>query len=164
MLKKIYFLVPSKTKYFRLCTIRSVDGSAVSAFLVHECEGSSRMGARPRRYLFTGTSNGTIQMWDLTTALDQYHARISASSGQSSAIEKSPSGNSSASASHASSPSSNLWNHPISSSTLQGPTPEELLQLIDECEICCTSLNSTPNSTPRASVMHLPELDVQRQS
>jgi hypothetical protein len=28
------------------------------------------MNSRPRRYLFTGHSNGTIQIWDLTTALE----------------------------------------------------------------------------------------------
>lgn len=28
------------------------------------------MGSRPRRFIFTGHSNGAIQMWDLTTALD----------------------------------------------------------------------------------------------
>ncbi|XP_074037507.1 BTB/POZ domain-containing protein KCTD3 isoform X4 [Leptinotarsa decemlineata] len=54
----------------RVCVIRAVDGSTVSAFCVHECEGSSRMGSRPRRFIFTGHSNGSIQMWDLTTALD----------------------------------------------------------------------------------------------
>ncbi|CAG9766347.1 unnamed protein product [Ceutorhynchus assimilis] len=54
----------------RVCTIKAVDNSTVSAFCVHECEGSSRMGSRPRRFIFTGHSNGSIQMWDLTTALD----------------------------------------------------------------------------------------------
>lgn len=47
-----------------------MDGSIISSFYVHECEGSSRMGSRPRRFIFTGHSNGTIQMWDLTTALE----------------------------------------------------------------------------------------------
>lgn len=55
----------------RVCVIKSVDSFNVSAFCVHECEGSNRMGSRPRRYLFTGHSNGAIQMWDLTTALDK---------------------------------------------------------------------------------------------
>ncbi|XP_076441974.1 BTB/POZ domain-containing protein KCTD3-like [Babylonia areolata] len=54
----------------RVCVIKSVDCSTISAFCVHECEGSNRMGSRPRRYLFTGHANGSIQMWDLTTALD----------------------------------------------------------------------------------------------
>ncbi|KAF7990909.1 hypothetical protein HCN44_000714 [Aphidius gifuensis] len=54
----------------RVCVIQSVDGSVISSFCVHECEGSSRMGSRPRRFIFTGHSNGAIQMWDLTTALD----------------------------------------------------------------------------------------------
>lgn len=55
---------------YRVCVIKSVDGTTISAFRVHECEGSSRMGSRPRRFLFTGHTNGGIQMWDLTTALD----------------------------------------------------------------------------------------------
>ncbi|XP_038073163.1 BTB/POZ domain-containing protein KCTD3-like [Patiria miniata] len=54
----------------RVCLIRSVDGSNITSFCVHECEGSSRMGSPPRRYLFTGHSNGSIQMWDLSTGLD----------------------------------------------------------------------------------------------
>jgi hypothetical protein len=37
---------------------------------VHECEGPTRLNSRPRRYLFTGHSNGTVQLWDLTTALE----------------------------------------------------------------------------------------------
>jgi len=56
----------------RICVIRAVDGSTISSFYVHECEGSSRMSSCPRRYLFTGHSNGSVQMWDLTTALDHY--------------------------------------------------------------------------------------------
>lgn len=47
-----------------------MDGTSITAFMVHECEGSSRIGSRPRRYLFSGHSNGSIQMWDLTTAMD----------------------------------------------------------------------------------------------
>lgn len=47
-----------------------MDSSIITSFCVHECEGSSRMGSRPRRFIFTGHSNGAIQMWDLTTALD----------------------------------------------------------------------------------------------
>jgi len=46
----------------RVCVIRSVDGTSVTAYTVHECEGSTRMGARPRRYIFTGHSNGSIQV------------------------------------------------------------------------------------------------------
>lgn len=55
---------------FRICEIQSVDGTTIACFMVRECEGSSRMGSRPRRYLFTGHGNGSIQMWDLTTAMD----------------------------------------------------------------------------------------------
>nr|KAG5714440.1 hypothetical protein BaRGS_006886 [Batillaria attramentaria] len=59
----------------RVCVIKSVDSSTISAFCVHECEGSNRMGSRPRRYLFTGHTNGSIQMWDLTTALDMMNKK-----------------------------------------------------------------------------------------
>uniref|UniRef100_A0A1B6E3M3 BTB/POZ domain-containing protein KCTD3 n=1 Tax=Clastoptera arizonana TaxID=38151 RepID=A0A1B6E3M3_9HEMI len=54
----------------RVCIIRAIDGTTITSFCVHECEGSSRMGSRPRRFIFTGHSNGALQMWDLTTALD----------------------------------------------------------------------------------------------
>lgn len=47
---------------FRVCMVKSVNGCDLSCFCVHECEGSSRMGSRPRRYLFTGHENGTIQV------------------------------------------------------------------------------------------------------
>nr|XP_026695962.1 BTB/POZ domain-containing protein KCTD3 [Ciona intestinalis] len=56
----------------RVAVITSIDGSPISCFCLHECEGSSRMGSRPRRYLFTGHMNGTIQMWDMSTALDAF--------------------------------------------------------------------------------------------
>lgn len=54
----------------RICTIRSVDGSSITSYCVHECDASSRMGSRPRRFLITGHTNGSVQMWDLTTALE----------------------------------------------------------------------------------------------
>ncbi|XP_008211196.1 BTB/POZ domain-containing protein KCTD3 isoform X1 [Nasonia vitripennis] len=62
----------------RVCVIQSIDGSVITSFCVHECEGSSRMGSRPRRFIFTGHSNGAIQMWDLTTALDPSFCALSA--------------------------------------------------------------------------------------
>lgn len=58
----------------RVCVIKSVDGTAITSFCVHECEGScTRMGSRPRRFLLTGHCNGCIQWWDLTTALELFH-------------------------------------------------------------------------------------------
>uniref|UniRef100_A0A3P8PI97 BTB/POZ domain-containing protein KCTD3 n=1 Tax=Astatotilapia calliptera TaxID=8154 RepID=A0A3P8PI97_ASTCA len=65
---KLYVRLSSNGK--RVCEVRSVDGTSITAFMVHECEGSSRIGSRPRRYLFSGHSNGSIQMWDLTTAME----------------------------------------------------------------------------------------------
>ncbi|XP_018563863.1 BTB/POZ domain-containing protein KCTD3 isoform X1 [Anoplophora glabripennis] len=98
----------------RVCVIKAVDGSTVSAFCVHECEGSSRMGSRPRRFIFTGHSNGSIQMWDLTTALDlSYKTDLDKTNG--------------------------------------GPSPEELLRMLDQCDIS-NSLCSTPCMSPSPSL------------
>ncbi|MEQ2162970.1 BTB/POZ domain-containing protein kctd3 [Goodea atripinnis] len=74
------------------------------------------MGSRPRRYLFTGHGNGSIQMWDLTTAMD------TANKGE----ERKKDG---------------------------GPTEEELLQLLDQCDLS-TSRCATPNISPAPSVLH----------
>lgn len=71
-------VVPESDKLFvrlasngkRVCVITSVDGTVITSFCVHECEGSRRMGSRPRRFIFTGHSNGTLQIWDLTLALE----------------------------------------------------------------------------------------------
>ncbi|XP_022248778.1 BTB/POZ domain-containing protein KCTD3-like isoform X1 [Limulus polyphemus] len=95
----------------RICIIKSVDATTITAFCVHECEGSNRMGSRPRRYIFTGHSSGAIQMWDLTTALD------SASKGAT------------------------------ASNTVGGPTPQELVRLIDQCDLT-NSRCSTPCLSP----------------
>ncbi|KAJ3650125.1 hypothetical protein Zmor_021833 [Zophobas morio] len=99
----------------RVCVIKAVDGSTVSAFCVHECEGSSRMGSRPRRFIFTGHSNGSIQMWDLTTALDL------------------------------------SYKTDLADKTNGGPSPEELLQMLDQCDLS-NSLCSTPCMSPLPSV------------
>ena len=62
----------------RICTIKSIDESPITAFFAHESEISNRMGARPRRYLFTGSVDGSVQLWDLNTAIDQHNSRIQA--------------------------------------------------------------------------------------
>ncbi|XP_017274215.1 BTB/POZ domain-containing protein KCTD3 [Kryptolebias marmoratus] len=102
----------------RICEVQSVDGTTISCFMVRECEGSSRMGSRPRRYLFTGHGNGSIQMWDLTTAMD------TANKGEERRKED-----------------------------VGGPTEEELLQLLDQCDLS-TSRCVTPNISPAPSVLH----------
>nr|XP_060499197.1 BTB/POZ domain-containing protein KCTD3 [Panthera onca] len=98
----------------RICEIQAVDCTTISSFTVRECEGSSRMGSRPRRYLFTGHTNGSIQMWDLTTAMDMV----------SKSEEK----------------------------DVGGPTEEELLKLLDQCDLS-TSRCATPNISPATSVV-----------
>ncbi|XP_064158440.1 SH3KBP1-binding protein 1 isoform X1 [Anguilla rostrata] len=107
---KVYVRLSSNGK--RLCEVRSVDGTSITAFVVHECEGSSRIGSRPRRYLFTGHGNGSIQMWDLTTAME-IAGKVDAAVG--------------------------------------GPTEEELLELLDQCDL---ALTRTPDMSPAASFTH----------
>lgn len=97
----------------RICDIKSVDGSIITAFCIHECEGSSRMGSRPRRYLFTGHHNGTIQIWDLSTALELCNK---GSIGEQSASDG-------------------------------GPTPDELVHLVDQCDLT-NSRCTTPSISP----------------
>ncbi|TDH15405.1 hypothetical protein EPR50_G00031380 [Perca flavescens] len=109
---KLYVRLSSNGK--RVCEVRSVDGTSITAFMVHECEGSSRIGSRPRRYLFSGHGNGSIQMWDLTTAMEI--------AGK------------------------------VDIRALGGPTEEELLELLDQCDL---ALARTPDSTPRASTCSL---------
>lgn len=79
MIQKV---VPDTDKLFvrlaskgdRVCVIKSVDSTTITSFCVHECEGScTRMGSRPRRFLLTGHCNGSIQWWDLTTALELFN-------------------------------------------------------------------------------------------
>ncbi|KAM3829432.1 LOW QUALITY PROTEIN: SH3KBP1-binding protein 1 [Vipera latastei] len=65
---KLYVRLSSTGK--RIGQVCSVDGSSITAFLVQECEGCSRISSRSRRYLLTGHSNGSLQMWDLTTAME----------------------------------------------------------------------------------------------
>ncbi|XP_026810797.1 BTB/POZ domain-containing protein KCTD3 [Rhopalosiphum maidis] len=94
----------------RVCIIRAVDCTIITCFCVHECEGSSRMGSRPRRFILTGHCNGAIQMWDLTTALDLANK----------CLQPIPNG---------------------------GPTAEELLRLLDQCDLS-NSHCSTPSISP----------------
>ncbi|XP_056139202.1 SH3KBP1-binding protein 1 [Lampris incognitus] len=109
---KLYVRLSSNGK--RVCEVRSVDGTSITAFTVHECEGSSRIGSRPRRYLFSGHGNGSIQMWDLTTAMEI--------AGK------------------------------VDIRALGGPTEEELLELLDQCDL---ALTRTPDTTPRTSTCSL---------
>ncbi|XP_047677278.1 BTB/POZ domain-containing protein KCTD3 isoform X2 [Tachysurus fulvidraco] len=104
----------------RICEVQAVDGTTITCFTVRECEGSSRMGSRPRRYLFTGHANGSIQMWDLTTAMDTVNKNDSKN-------KRDP--------------------------EVGGPTEEELLKLLDQCDLS-TSRCVTPNISPAPSVLH----------
>ena len=54
----------------RVSKIQSVDNSSITACYVHECEALGRLGYRPRKFVFTGHTNGSVQMWDLTHTLN----------------------------------------------------------------------------------------------
>lgn len=138
----------------RICCIRAVDGSPVTAFTVHEYEGTSRMSSRPRRFLFTGHSNGSIQIWDLTTAMEMFRAKNaveSASAASASATSASSSSSAASSAGSMSSLSSSQQRQ-CSSSTSGGPTPQELLRLLDQCDLTY-SCSPTPNVSPSPSLL-----------
>uniref|UniRef100_A0ACB8FFC5 SH3KBP1-binding protein 1 n=1 Tax=Sphaerodactylus townsendi TaxID=933632 RepID=A0ACB8FFC5_9SAUR len=78
--RKLHVRLSSTGK--RICKVCSIDGAPITAFMVQDCEGSSRIGSRPRRYLFTGHCNGSVQMWDLTTAIEGLE-RVPAAGGVS---------------------------------------------------------------------------------
>ncbi|KAI4904762.1 hypothetical protein NFI96_026717, partial [Prochilodus magdalenae] len=111
---------PTGPPQSRICEVQAVDGTTITCFTVRECEGSSRMGSRPRRYLFTGHANGSIQMWDLSTAMD------TVSKGDDKTKRD--------------------------AAEVGGPTEEELLKLLDQCDLS-TSRCATPNISPAPSVL-----------
>jgi hypothetical protein len=51
---------------------------------VNESDFASRVGSRARRFLITGHENGSVQIWDLTTAFELFFE-----SGQPVATKKS---------------------------------------------------------------------------
>jgi len=112
----------------RVCVIRSVDGTTITSFCVHECEGSSRVGSRPRRFVITGHSSGAIQMWDLTTALEFFAKNGERAIGSSASAA-------------------------ASETSEGGPTSAEMLRLLEHCDLT-NSRTSTPTCciSPASSV------------
>ncbi|KAF9808190.1 hypothetical protein SFRURICE_017342 [Spodoptera frugiperda] len=92
-----------------VCTIRSVDGSAVSCFVVAECEGA----LRPRRLLLCGHRSGATQMWDLTAPIDR-------------AVKLQPV------------PGNGATDGEESQAPDGGPTPDELVRLLSACDLDAT--------------------------
>jgi len=96
----------------RICVIRSVDGTTITSFCVHECEGSSRAGSRSRRFILTGHSSGAVQMWDLSTALD-FYAKASKGSSDGAIVPC-----------------------PINqSNTSGGPSTDDLVKMLHHCDL-----------------------------
>lgn len=87
-----------------MAIVRSVDSSPINCFTIHECEGPARLSSRPRRFIFTGHDNGSIQLFDLTTAIEL-----------SSTTENS------------------------SQSSNGGPSPADLLKMLDRCDFAATN-------------------------
>ncbi|KAF9415458.1 hypothetical protein HW555_006880 [Spodoptera exigua] len=104
----------------RVCTIRSVDGSAVSCFVVAECEGA----LRPRRLLLCGHRSGATQMWDLTAPIDK-------------AVKLQPV------------PGSGATDAEESQAPDGGPTPDELVRLLSACDLDATPVPVVPQSPNR---------------
>ncbi|OWR45596.1 hypothetical protein KGM_202336 [Danaus plexippus plexippus] len=106
----------------RVCTIRSVDGSAVSCFVVVECEGA----LRPRRLLLCGHRSGAAQMWDLTAHIDRAAKPTQAVAGGNGGGEGEES--------------------PV---TDGGPSPDELVRLLSACDLDATPAPPVPSSPNR---------------
>ncbi|CAH2045175.1 unnamed protein product, partial [Iphiclides podalirius] len=103
----------------RVCTIRSVDGSAVSCFTVAECEGA----LRPRRLLLCGHRSGAAQLWDLTAPTDR-------------AARPLP-------------PAPNGGEGEDSPAADGGPTPDELVRLLSACDLDAAPAVPVPHSPSR---------------
>ncbi|CAB3249305.1 unnamed protein product [Arctia plantaginis] len=105
----------------RVCTIRSVDGSAVSCFVLAECEGA----LRPRRLLLCGHRSGATQMWDITGPIDRavklnQPGSVAGNGGGEGDESPTPDG---------------------------GPSPDELVRLLSACDLDAAPvpLSQSPN-------------------
>jgi len=56
----------------RIGTFTSVTGASLSTYASHDFEGSPRMGLKPRRLILTGHRDGSVQVWDVARALEDY--------------------------------------------------------------------------------------------
>lgn len=65
--------IRSGDKGCRLASLQSVTGSAISTYSSHDFESLPRMGLKPFRLAISGHLDGSVQVWDLTNALEQYH-------------------------------------------------------------------------------------------
>ena len=141
-----------------------MDGTTITSFCVQECEASSRMGSRPRRFIFTGHSSGAVQMWDLTTALEIFHRGDS--SGASSGASGISHGTANNSAPNTPRSGGGGGGGPRLSSHFHpapdgGPTAEELVKLLDHMELS-NSRNSTPCCiSPSPSLLQQQQLQQQ---
>ena len=56
----------------RIATFKSVTGAPLSTYASHDFEGSPRMGLKPRRLILSGHTDGSVQVWDVARALEDY--------------------------------------------------------------------------------------------
>ena len=64
---------PTPSLVHRVCKIKSVDGSNITTYCVHECEAANRIGMRSRRFIFTGHTNGAIQVRSPRIECSDFH-------------------------------------------------------------------------------------------
>ncbi|KAL5255272.1 hypothetical protein ACHWQZ_G014617 [Mnemiopsis leidyi] len=104
----------------RLCSLRSVDGTNITSYSLHECDSSTR--TRMRRYILTGHDDGSIQMWDLTTAFDRAPKELYSTD---------------------------------SSIGQTGVTQEELLRLMNHCDLQASLSTSSASISPFSSSLSI---------
>ncbi|CAI2353564.1 unnamed protein product [Caenorhabditis sp. 36 PRJEB53466] len=145
-------IIPNAQKLFvrlastgeRICTVDSVEDSPITAFCVHELDGQ-KLGSRLRKYLFCGNANGSVQVWDLTSALDQFHLK-NGSNPQQQVNPPAAANQADLIKAQFGTPSTRTV---ISLSNYSGgPSPQELLDVIDDNDICCStpSLSRCPSA------------------
>ena len=80
------------------------------------------MGARPRRFIFTGHSQGAIQMWDLVTMANIFGGNGKYFLFQSTALD--------------------FFHKGLATCGEGGPTPLELIRQLEQCELTSSRCSS----------------------
>ena len=108
----------------RVCVIESIDGSNITAYCVHECDSASRMGSRSRQYVITGHSNGSIQVPSPQKRISITIRVVSLQLWDlATALE--------------------LHRNRADEAHVGGPTSEELLGLMQDCDLSMSRVSST---------------------
>ncbi|KAL3317215.1 hypothetical protein Ciccas_004131 [Cichlidogyrus casuarinus] len=145
--KDVFIRLASNGK--RVCMIKCLDDQPITAFCMQSLDGSNRVATRPQRFILTGHQNGTIQIWDLSTALGSIKPSLMTEDYLTApALYANNSLHSGAGASgHYTSPGGLSVQHPqtgnfvsavhrdLASQDLAGPTIHEMLQQLSSCRL-----------------------------